>query len=94
VILRDGAIWIKTFGGEKTVKNKDHASTAENSRDAPSDPMEATDEQEDVSDPLKKPFQDELQRTQRPNVPVNVQKPRMDPGSSRPSGNRPNMNRY
>ncbi|HKJ23959.1 MAG TPA: FecR domain-containing protein [Myxococcota bacterium] len=93
VILRDGAIWIKTFGGEKTVSKKDHASTAASSGDEPSDPMEATDEQDDATDPLKKPFQEELQRSQRPNVPINVQKPRMDPNSNRPSG-RPNMNRY
>jgi hypothetical protein len=97
VIVREGTVWMKTFGGEKTLAKKDHASTAESSTDEPSDPAEATDEQEEVADPLKKPFQDELPRGgQRPGIPPNVQKPRIDPSQNRPSGppNYPRGPRY
>jgi len=94
VILREGAVWIRTFGGEKTVSKKDHASTAERSTDEPSDPQETGDEQEEVSDPLKKPFQDELPRAgRRPDIPGTVQKPRIDPSQNRPGGNPPNYPR-
>jgi hypothetical protein len=94
VIVREGSVWMKTFGGEKTISKKDHASTAEDSTDEPSEPREATDEEEGLADPLKKPFRDELPPTEkRPNLPSNVQKPRIDPSQNRPSGSRPNYPR-
>lgn len=90
-ILRDGGIWIRTFGGRQDITDEDFASTALNSRDAPSKPEKATDEQEDATDPLKKPFKDELPRN-RPTLPTNIPKPHIDPNQSRP--NVPRGNRY
>jgi len=95
VILRDGKIVIRTFGGPEIVDREDHASTAERSADPPEPQREVTDEEEKLADPLKRPFQDEIDRaTRKPTVPANVPKPRVDPSQNRPSpSNRPSYPR-
>ncbi|MBW2314486.1 MAG: FecR domain-containing protein [Deltaproteobacteria bacterium] len=95
VILREGNVVIKTFGGSQTVKKKDHASSAESSTDKPEPQRKVTDEEDDLSDPLKKPFKDELPRTtKRPRIPDAVKRPPVNPSHSRPGpSNRPS-NRY
>jgi len=94
VIVREGTVFIKSFGGQASLSKKDHASTVDDSTDAPDEQRRATDDEEDLSDPLKKPFQNEIDRAgKRPTLPSNVPKPRIDPNHSRPSGNRPNYPR-
>jgi len=95
VILREGAIVIRTFGEPVPVDREDHASRVEGSTDDPEAQREATDEEEKLSDPLKKPFKDELPRTgNRPNLPDNVKKPNVSPGHQQNRPSYPRGNRY
>jgi hypothetical protein len=81
VILRDGKISIKTLVESSLLDKEDHASSAESSSDEPEDQRPATDEEEELADPLKKPFKDELPF--RPNIPI--QRPSLDPSQHVPS---------
>jgi hypothetical protein len=93
VILREGKIVVKTFGGPRTIDEEDHASTAASSTERPEPQRKVTDAEEDLTEALKRPFRDELPRPKRPNLPANVQKPQVNPNQHRPSGNRPNLPR-
>jgi len=84
-ILREGIIAITTFGGTRVIDKKDHASTVETSTDEPEPQREVTDEEEKITEPLRRPFKDELPRGQgRPNIPTAVQKPNVTPHQNQP----------
>ena len=94
VILREGVIAITSFGGSQIVNQEDNASTAPNSTDEPEAQRKVTKQEEDLVDPLKKPFKDELPSSARPrNLPSNMQKPNIRPhqGSGSKPSNRPNI---
>jgi len=89
-ILRDGSIVITTLGGRQIVDQVGNASSAGRSSDTPEPQRKATRAEETASDPLKKPFRNELPRLgKRPTLPRNLGKPVVNPGQSRPSVNRP-----
>lgn len=87
-ILRDGKIGFATFGGTSLVDQPDHASSAGSSSDVPEPQRKASEEEEEITDPLKKPFKDELP-FQRPQIPTSLQKPNLDPRPHLPS--QPNL---
>ena len=87
-ILRDGVIAITTFGGSEVIDRKDHASTVQTSTDEPEKQRPTTDEEEEITEPLRRPFKNELTRSQgRPRIPASIQPPKVDPHQSVPKTN-------
>ncbi len=83
VILREGKIVVRGVRGMAVIDQKDDASSVESLGDEPSEPREATKDEEDQTDPLDRPFRSEIETGQRkPTLPGNVTKPR--PPSSSP----------
>ena len=78
VILREGKISVASLVKSRIVDQADHASEVRGSGEEPSEPRPATKEEEDRTDPLKRPFRDEIQSNRlRPNLPTAVTKPNL-----------------
>jgi len=80
-ILRQGKVGVKGTSATVVLDQEDHASTVERLGAEPEPQRPATDEEEEITEPLKKPFKDELPF--RPNIPV--QRPTLDPSQHVPS---------
>lgn len=76
VIVREGRISVSSLVKAVTVDTDDHATEVDGSGEEPTQPRKATDEEEDETDPLKRPFKSELPTAKtRPTLPANVTKP-------------------
>lgn len=76
VILREGRIVVTGVARSTTLQKPDQASDVGGLGQEPSEARDATDEEERETDPLKRPFRDEIQSNRnRPNLPAGVTKP-------------------
>ncbi|NNL67648.1 MAG: hypothetical protein HKP30_15465 [Myxococcales bacterium] len=76
VILREGRISVRSLVKAVNVDAEDHASEVEGAGEDPTQPREATEDEEDTTDPLKRPFKSERPTAKtRPTLPGNVTKP-------------------
>lgn len=90
VILREGRIGVTGVTRTTTVDRPGHASDVQGAGQEPSESREATREEESQTDPLKRPFRNEIQSNrQRPGLPSGVTRP--NPPSSGPSVPKPSM---